>query len=173
MKKNYLLKQLLIVAVLFSATIVGSTVLDITSNVQAATVDEVKEFTGVLEANPSSAYTHKVGNIDLILNNSHNKYLGWTVTVRVQYYNAWEFNVLSITPIRSNTTTTSSKYNNGDIVKFQGVLEYNTSSNYTHQIDNINFILNSSYNAYVGQEVRITVVYYNAYEFTVSSVEVV
>ncbi|MBN1617799.1 hypothetical protein JW887_00455 [Candidatus Dojkabacteria bacterium] len=140
------------------------------SPVQAAVAGEVKEYVGVLEVNSNAAYTHKVGNIDLILNSSYDKYLGQSVKVDVQYYNSVEFTVLSVTPVYDYTYLPSYYYNYGRVRKYQGVLEKNDDESYTHKVDGLDLILNDSVADYVGKEVVVTVQYTDGWNFNVISV---
>ncbi len=100
-----------LVASIVALNVVAISFITSLQQAEAAEIGDVKYFTGKLIEHPDSSYTHKLDNMDLnlILRDEFDKYLGQTVTVKVEYTTARRFKVLSIVPggSESSVDTTS------------------------------------------------------------------
>ncbi len=144
----------------------------LSQKVLAAEQGDIVNISGVLENNLNTAFTHKIGGYNFILNNSVNQYLNKEVIAKVQYLDSFNFKVISVssstTPIQA-TGSSQTAITTGNFTEIKGVLEKNPNTSFTHKIDGFNFILHSDLNDWVGKEVVITVQYTDGFNFKVIS----
>jgi hypothetical protein len=163
-----------LVASIVALNVVAISFITSLQQAEAAEVGDVKYFTGKLIDHPDSAYTHKLDNMDLnlILRDEFDKYLGQTVTVKVQYTTTRRFNVLSIVPggSENSTGTTTSGYVQGSSTGY--LTSADADSGYDYYLRSgstsgdvmlrirVHSWNESKYSSYIGSKVTLT------YEYT-------
>lgn len=123
-----------------------------------------RTISGVLETNPNTAFTHRIGAFNFILNPSVNSLLGQNVHIQVQYTDGFNFRVLSVQKAAGSTDyggkgEPGPTSQNGNT--FRGNLTLSPLSNRTYRITRedgffVDIIVSRRYDAWLNSEVILT-----------------